>query len=109
MVRCLQRLDVVREFFAPNGEHLFAFGQNLTGWVQVKISGQPGQRIALRHAESLDENGNFYTGNLSFAKATDVYILNGEPQTLRPHFTYHGFRYVCLEGLQEGQDISLSA
>ena len=108
-VRCLMTLPVAKEFTAPNGEHLFDFAQNLTGWVEVKIAGNPGQKIVLRHAESLDENGNFYTGNLSFAKATDTYILNGEEQTLRPHFTFHGFRYVCLEGLEEGQTIELTA
>lgn len=108
-VRCLCTLPVAREFTAPNGEHLFDFAQNLTGWVEVKITGRPGQKLTLRHAESLDENGNFYTGNLSFAKATDTYILNGEEQTLRPHFTFHGFRYVCLEGLEEGQTVELTA
>ncbi len=108
-VRCLCTLPVSREFTAPNGEHLFDFAQNLTGWVEVKITGRPGQKLVLRHAESLDENGNFYTGNLSFAKATDIYILSGEAQTLHPHFTFHGFRYVCLEGLEEGQSIELTA
>ncbi len=108
-VRCLLRLPVSREFTAPNGEHLFDFAQNLTGWVELKIKGKKGQKLMLRHAESLDENGNFYTGNLSFAKATDTYILNGEEQTLRPHFTFHGFRFVCVEGLEDGQSIELTA
>ncbi len=108
-VRCLKTLPVSREFTAPNGDHLFDFAQNLTGWVNVRIHGRNGQQIVLRHAESLDENGNFYTGNLSFAKATDTYTLNGEEQILRPHFTFHGFRYVCLEGLEEGQTIELTA
>ncbi|MBR0041123.1 MAG: family 78 glycoside hydrolase catalytic domain [Oscillospiraceae bacterium] len=108
-VRCLKKLPVAREFTAPNGERLFDFAQNLTGWVEVKVQGRPGQKLSLRHAESLDENGNFHTGNLSFAKATDTYILNGEEQTLRPHFTFHGFRYVCLEGLEDGQEIELTA
>nr|MCR4951268.1 family 78 glycoside hydrolase catalytic domain [Solobacterium sp.] len=108
-VRCICTLPVTREFTAPNGDHLFDFAQNLTGWVQVRVHGRKGQKITLRHAESLDENGNFYTDNLSFAKATDTYILNGEEQTLRPHFTFHGFRYVCLEGLEEGQNIELTA
>ena len=108
-VRCLCRLPVSRAFTAPNGERLFDFAQNLSGWVEVKIKGQKGQKLTLRHAESLDENGNFYTGNLSFARATDTYILNGETQTLRPHFSFHGFRYVCVEGLEDGQEITLTA
>ena len=108
-VRCLLRLPAVRDFIAPNGERVVDFAQNLTGWVEMKIHGRKGQKITLRHAESLDENGNFYTANLSFAKATDTYILNGQKQILRPHFTFHGFRYVCLEGLEEGQQIELTA
>lgn len=108
-VRCLMRLPAVKDFIAPNGERVIDFAQNLTGWVEVKITGRRGQKITLRHAESLDENGNFYTGNLSFAKAADSYVLRGGEQTLRPHFTFHGFRYVCLEGVEEGQEIQLTA
>ena len=108
-VRCLKRLETRKEFTAPNGDHLFDFGQNLTGWVEVRINGDAGQTIVLRHAENLDENGNFYTENLSFAKAKDTYILNGDEQVLRPHFTFHGFRYVCIEGLKEGQNVQLTA
>lgn len=108
-VRCLQRVPVVKEFTAPNGDHLFDFGQNLTGWVEVKIYGDKGQKLTLRHAEALDENGNFYTENLSWAKATDTYILSGGKQTLHPHFTWHGFRYICVEGLQYGQNVQFTA
>lgn len=108
-IRCLQRVPVVKEFTAPNGDHLFDFGQNLTGWVEVEIYGDKGQKLTLRHAESLDEIGNFYTENLSWAKATDTYILGGGKQTLHPHFTWHGFRYICVEGLQYGQNVQFTA
>ena len=108
-VRCLQKLPVVKEFTTPKGEKVYDFGQNLTGWVEVEIYGEPGQKLTLRHAESLDENGNFYTENLSWAKATDTYILSGGKQTLHPHFTWHGFRYICVEGLQYGQNVQFTA
>ena len=108
-VRCILRLPAEKHFIAPNGDSIYDFSQNLTGWVELKVQGKPGQRITLRHAESLDENGNFYTDNLGVAKATDTYILNGTEQILRPHFTFHGFRYVCLEGMEEGQTITLTA
>ncbi len=108
-VRCLKKLDPVKSFVTPRGELVYDFGQNLTGWVEVQITGKPSQKLTLRHAESLDENGNFYTENLSFAKATDTYVLNGEAQTLRPHFTFHGFRYLQVEGLGEGQEAVFTA
>lgn len=108
-VRCLKRLQPVREFITPAGEHVFDFGQNLTGWVETEIESEPGQTLVLHHAESLDENGNFYTGNLSFAKATDRWTLPGGRAAVRPHFTWHGFRYLWAEGMQEGQTVHFTA
>lgn len=108
-VRCLQRLAPVREFTTPAGEHVFDFGQNLTGWVETELNAVPGQTLVLHHAESLDEKGNFYTDNLSFAKATDRWILAGGHAVVRPHFTWHGFRYLWVEGLHKGQKASFKA
>lgn len=108
-VRCLQKLPAVKDFTTPKGEKVYDFDQNLTGWVEVEIYGEPGQQLTLRHAESLDENGNFYTENLSWAKATDTYILSGGKQILHPHFTWHGFRYLSVEGLQYGQNVQFTA
>ena len=108
-VRCLQRLPAVKDFTTPKGEKVYDFDQNLTGWVEVEIYGEPGQQLTLRHAESLDENGNFYTENLSWAKATDTYVLSGGKQILHPHFTWHGFRYLCVQGLAYGQNVQFTA
>jgi len=48
----------------------------------------------------LDKEGNFYTTNLRSARAEDLYILKGgEEEYFEPHFTFHGFRYVRVEGL----------
>ncbi|HTQ26659.1 MAG TPA: family 78 glycoside hydrolase catalytic domain, partial [Puia sp.] len=75
------------------------FGQNLVGWVRVTVSGQAGDSIRIGHAEVLDKEGNFYTENLRMAKAEDVYILSGHgEETFEPHFTFHGFRYIRIEG-----------
>lgn len=88
-------------FTTPKGEQIVDFGQNLVGWVKLKVKGKPGQKIVISHAEVLDKDGNFYTQNLRIAKAQDIYILKGEDQeTFEPHFTWHGFRYVKIEGYQ---------
>lgn len=86
-------------FTTPKGEKIIDFGQNLVGWVTLKIKGESGQKITVSHAEVLDKAGNFYTENLRIAKAQDIYILKGGKQeTFEPHFTWHGFRYVKIEG-----------
>ncbi|MBS1660939.1 MAG: family 78 glycoside hydrolase catalytic domain, partial [Bacteroidetes bacterium] len=82
----------------PKGEQVLDFGQNLTGWVQVKIKGKAGDTIRISHAEVLDKEGNFYTTNLRRAQATDLFILKGgEEEVFEPHFTFHGFRYIRVE------------
>lgn len=89
----------VRIFKTPNGEQVMDFGQNVVGWVVLKAKGMGGDKITVSHAEVLDKNGNFYTENLRSAKAQDSYILKGTgEERFEPHFTWHGFRYIKVEG-----------
>lgn len=92
------RLSPRKILATPKGETVLDFGENISGFVMLTIEGVRGQSVTLRHAEVLDREGNFYTENLRRAKATDCYILAGGRQTLRPHFTFHGFRYAAVEG-----------
>lgn len=88
----------VKYLTTPKGERVIDFGQNLTGRVRFKVKGNPGDKVTIRHAEVLDAEGNFYTENLRGAKCTDTYILKGsETETYEPFFTFHGFRYICID------------
>lgn len=92
----------VKVLTTPKGEKVLDFGQNLVGWVQMKVSGKAGDKIVLSHAEVLDKKGGLYFDNLRNAQAQDTYILKGQgTETFEPHFTFHGFRYVRVEGIQE--------
>lgn len=80
------------------------FGQNLAGVIRLRIpAGLPaGTRIVLTHSEELNENGELYTATLRSAQACDTYIASGNEDGstfFQPPFTYHGFRYACIEGL----------
>ena len=89
----------VKIFTTPKGEKVIDFGQNLSGWVQVKASGKAGDKITISHAEVLDKDGNFYTENLRLARQTDTYILNGDSiEDFEPHFTWQGFRFIKVDG-----------
>ena len=97
-VRRKEFFTPAKYFTTPNGERVLDFGQNIAGRVRLKVSGKSGDKVQIRHAEVLDSEGNFYTENLRHAKCTDVYILKGEgEETYEPHFTFHGFRYVCVD------------
>lgn len=100
VVKAVEEIKPVKLITTPKGETVFDMGQNMVGWVRLKVKGKAGDQVTLKFAEVLDKEGNFYTANLRSAKCTDVYILKGEgEEVFEPHFTFHGFRFVMLEGL----------
>ncbi|WEG08228.1 family 78 glycoside hydrolase catalytic domain [Microbacterium horticulturae] len=86
-----------RIWLSPSGRTLVDFGQNLVGWVRCTVQGPAGTRITLRHAEVL-EHGELGTRPLRAAQATDEFVLSGEVDAFEPTFTFHGFRYVEVDG-----------
>jgi len=109
-IRKHETFPALRLITTPKGEQVIDFGQNLVGWVVVRLKGHPADSILLSHAEVLDKAGNFYTDNLRAAKAEDTYIPGGQgnsdTEVFEPHFTFHGFRYVRVEGWKGPVDIS---
>ena len=100
-VRITQRIAAQKLLITPEGDTVLDFGQNLTGVVELKTRQPRGTTVTVRHAEALDENGNFYTRNLRTAKCTDTFVCSGEDDVFLPAFTYHGFRYIAVDGLEE--------
>lgn len=81
----------------PAGETVLDMGQNIAGWVKMKVHEPAGTVIKLSHGEIL-QNECFYNDNLRKAKAEYTYISDGTEQVVSPHFTFYGFRYVKIEG-----------
>ena len=102
------RLAPIRIFNTPQGERVIDFGQNLAGYVEVRIKAKKGERIVLRHAETLDKDGNFYTANYRSAKNLITYVCSGEEDVFKPRFSFQGFRYICLDEFPE-KEVDLNA
>lgn len=100
-VRITERREAVADFMTPAGERVIDFGQNMTGWVEVSVKGKAGQKLIVEHAEVLDNKGNFYKETLRQAVSIDTYICDGTEQVFRPHFTFHGFRYIRISGFDD--------
>ena len=82
-----------------NRRWIFDLGQNMVGWVRLRVRGEKGTTISIRYAEVLNPDGTLYTANLRTARNTDYYTLKGiEDEVWEPHFLFHGFRYVELLG-----------
>jgi alpha-L-rhamnosidase len=86
---------------SPSGKVLVDFGQNAVGWVRVEVMGPAGSVVTLRHAEVL-EHEELGTRPLRSAQATDRLTLSGGVDVFEPTFTFHGFRYVEVEGWPGG-------
>lgn len=81
------------------GVWVFDLGQNMVGSIRLRVTGNAGQTVRIRHAEVLNPDGTVYTANLRTAQATDYYTLAGQgAEVYEPRFTFHGFRYVELTG-----------
>ncbi|CUU54875.1 alpha-L-rhamnosidase [Parafrankia irregularis] len=98
-IRRIEELAVVEVLTTPTGRTVADFGQNLTGWVRLTVRGDAGTTVTLRHAETLIDGEPDFRTNRS-ALATDRYTLRGDPagETWEPRFTFHGFRYVDVDG-----------
>ncbi len=97
-VKAVEEISPIEIITTPKGETVFDMGQNMVGWVRLKVKGNRGDAVTLKFAEVLDKEGNFYIENLRAAKATDVYILKGDGEEIyEPRFTFHGFRFVKIE------------
>ncbi|MDR1222411.1 MAG: glycoside hydrolase family 78 protein, partial [Tannerella sp.] len=81
------------------GIFVMDMGQNMVGWLRMKVKGKAGDEVKLRFAELLNDDGTLYVANLRSTDATDRYILKSSGgETWSPSFTYHGFRYVEISG-----------
>ena len=103
--------------------YVYDLGQNIAGVPRLKgLKGQAGQTVTIHFAEMLypdaiptepvapytvemyrQKRGQLYRENYRSALSTDRYTLRGRPEgeTCEPRFTYHGFRYLSVEGLDE--------
>lgn len=77
------------------------FGQNFAGIISIDLKYlNKGQTITIRHGEILNDDGSLYTENLRKAKATLSYTKGDLDHIYTPRFTYMGFRYIEITGVE---------
>ncbi|WP_424447073.1 family 78 glycoside hydrolase catalytic domain [Microbacterium arborescens] len=109
-VRVTEEVAPVAVVTSPSGRRLLDFGQNLTGIVRLRSRGAAGHTVTLRTAEVL-QDGELYRRPLRDAASTDSYTFAGrnQPEEWEPRFTFHGFRYVEVEGWPGDLDADVAA
>lgn len=123
LTECL--CEPIREFenLAPveitnlgEDKYLFDFGRNISGYCRLKVNQPAGDKLIMRHAEQIFEDNTlnlndmddtrFYRSNIF---QVNEFICCGKEFVWTPKFSYHGFRYVLIEGLKEANKDTLTA
>ncbi|MBP3592461.1 MAG: family 78 glycoside hydrolase catalytic domain [Clostridia bacterium] len=89
--------------------YLYDFGRNISGYARLSIKQNAGDKIVLRYAEQVhredgtprfnDMDNPHYYKRGEFAR--DIFICSENAFKWKPSFTYHGFRYIEVLGLED--------
>ena len=72
----------------------------MVGFIRYKGDLKKDQELVITHGEVLQQK-NFYNANYRTAKAILKYKGDGEKRIYEPKFTYFGFRYALITGLEK--------
>ena len=95
-VRVIEEIPAVSVTGRAPGTFVFDLGQNFAGVIRLKLKGDSGHQVQIRHGEMLHPDGRLMTENLRKARAQDFYTCKGDPEgeIYQPRFTFHGFQFV---------------
>ena len=101
-MRIIKEIKAVKITEPRKGRYVFDFGQNIVGYAYLQTEGKATKEVELKYAETLTEKGLAEQRGI---KPTDKYLLKGYGiEKWEPKFSYHGFRYVEVEGLPKKAD-----
>ncbi len=115
------KCEPIREFEAyypvktvkvNENKFLFDLGQNFSGYIRLTIAGEEGQLLTIRYTEQVNDDysikWNLMDDYYKYSDfMTDRFICSGKRMTWSPRFTYHGFRYIEIEGLTSVEDVEV--
>lgn len=111
-IRALTKLTPIKLYEPRKNVWVFDFGQNFTAVPTInlkKLGLKKDQAIHLRYGEWADIDGNMSQksgGGAPLLKQVDTYIASGnEEETWTPTFTWHGFQYLELTGINSKPDL----
>ena len=105
-VRGVLELPVTNTYVSEKGEKIIDFGQVMAGRLRMKVNVPQGTQVTLDYFETPDKEGNYFHNILDTVvgkgcEQRDIYISNGNQSVYEPLFTFHGFRYVRVQGISD--------
>lgn len=101
-IEILEQITPLVLWSSGTKEWVADFGKCIAGKVRIHLRQSCGQEIRMEHSEVLDTEGNFICNiREPYKNQTDIYICAGvQDEIYEPMFTYHGFRYVRITGVE---------
>ncbi|HEX6355015.1 family 78 glycoside hydrolase catalytic domain [Actinophytocola sp.] len=87
-----------------DGSYVADMGRTMAGWTRLTVSAPAGTLVGLQHGEQLNTDGSVQgrNGHVPGRHQFDEYICAGTGvEVWEPRFSYKGFRYVQVTGLDE--------
>jgi len=106
-IKVVQEISPVSITPTGRGTWLVDFGQGVGGVCRVTLDGPENMRVGLHHAMAVNPDNSLDTQTLWGAyNNADTYILRGEgPRTFEAPFTFHGFRFVEISGMESAENL----
>ena len=102
-VYIVKELPAVRLYTSPKGETIVDFGQVVAGRTRLSAFLPVGASVTLEHFEAVDSEGNYFRtveSAMGITEQKDRFLSDGQQQIYEARFTYHGFRYLRVTGLE---------
>ncbi|MBS1609080.1 MAG: glycoside hydrolase family 78 protein, partial [Bacteroidetes bacterium] len=104
-IRAVEEIPTVSMNKFSDTVYVFNLGRNIAGVSKIKLKGESGTILYLKHGERLYKNGRVDQSNINVHYRptddkdpfqTDIYILKGDgsEETFMPRFNYKGFQYI---------------
>ncbi len=93
---------------------VYAFAHNMSGYIRLQAKGKAGQVLTIRYSEQLkDDNSRELNDMARHYPATefmtDRFICSGKETVWSPKFTYHGFQYIEIDGIEHSDEVTVEA
>lgn len=102
-IRVMERIPAVSVKPLDEGAYAVDFGKHIAGNAELRVRGKAGDRVIVQYAEKWNTAGvplmePFDPAGTGCYQQDTFILAGGGVETLRPKFSYKGFRYLIVHG-----------
>lgn len=91
-----------------SNSYVYDMGQNLSGFPNIKVKGNKGDKIRLILGENIYEDGSVNQSQSGSPYYFEYILKGGEEEIWQPRFSFYGYRYIQVDGAKPSKDSDIS-